>query len=544
MATTAQLDLPPGLRVLGPLAPRFDMVLTHDALAFVADLHREFEARRQDVLTARRRRQAEWDAGALPGFLHATRRIRDDDSWRIAAIPDRLLDRRVEITGPVDRKMMINALNSGARVFMADFEDSNSPTWHNNVQGQVNLRDHARGALRFRDPTSGKEYAVGDDPATLVTRVRGWHLDEAHVVVDSQRMSASLFDFGLHFFHNHAALARVGLGPWYYLPKMEHHLEARLWNDVFLWAQDALGVAPQTIKVTCLIETFPAVFQMDEILYELRDHVAGLNAGRWDYIFSCIKTMRNHKDKVLPDRGQVTMSVPFMRAYTELLVATCHKRGAFAMGGMSAFIPNRRDEAVTANALKQVRADKQREAADGCDGTWVAHPDLVPVATEIFDAALGARTNQLDKQRPDVQANEATLRDFSVPGGQVTDAGLRLNVDVALQYVEAWLRGTGAVAIHDLMEDAATAEISRSQIWQWLHTGTNTTDGALVTRRRVRQIIDDVRDGLVQARGDAEHRFGEAAELLATVALADEAPEFLTLPAYEILIKDTRRDSK
>jgi malate synthase len=495
--------------VLGPVEGRATEVLTPEALAFVAALQRRFNAERERLLAARQERQQRLDAGERPDFLEETREIRESD-WRVAPVPLELQDRRVEITGPVDRKMVINALNSGARVFMADFEDANSPTWANNVEGQVNLRDANAGTISL--DTGEKRYELGESPAVLLVRPRGWHLQERHVHVDGAPVSASLFDFGLYVFNNRAK-------PWFYIPKLESHLEARLWNEVFDVAEDELGLARGSIKVTVLIETVLAAFEMDEILYELREHVVGLNAGRWDYLFSLIKRLRS-LDVVLPDRGQLTMTTPFMRAYTELLVKTCHRRGAHAMGGMAAFIPSRRDAEVNERALAKVREDKVREAGDGFDGTWVAHPDLVPVATEVFDGVLGERPNQVERQRDDVSVSAADLIDLRIDGGAVTEEGLRQNVSVGIRYIESWLRGVGAAAIDNLMEDAATAEISRSQVWQWVHAGEFTPDD-------VRRVIDE--------QGFEGGRFDEAREIFERVALSDDFVEFLTLPAYEYI---------
>jgi malate synthase len=494
----------------GPVDGRAAEILTPEALAFVAALQREFGAERLRLLAARAERQAELDAGALPDFLPETREVRESE-WLVASAPPELQDRRVEITGPVDRKMVINALNSGARVFMADFEDANSPTWQNNVDGHVNLRDANEGTISI--DTGEKRYELGDDPAVLVVRPRGWHLPEKHVRVDGEPVSASLFDFGLYVFHNRER-------PWFYIAKLESHREARLWNQVFDFAEEELGLPLGSIKATVLIETVLAAFEMEEILYELREHIVGLNAGRWDYLFSLIKKFRTRPDFVLPDRAQLTMTTPFMRAYTELLVKTCHRRGAHAMGGMAAFIPSRRDPEVNETALAKVREDKVREADDGFDGTWVAHPDLVPVATEVFDGVLGDAPNQLDRQRDDVDVGAANLLDLRVAGGEITDEGLRTNVSVGIRYLESWLRGVGAAAIDNLMEDAATAEISRSQIWQWVQHGK-------VTNERVREVAD--------AEGFEGGRFVEAREVFERVALADEFVEFLTLPAYDYI---------
>src|SRR6266576_2357951 len=453
-------------------------ILTPDALAFVADLQRRFSHERISLLEARHERQKELDAGVLPDFLPGTADVRSGD-WRVAPAPADLDDRRVEITGPAEPKMMINALNSGARVFMADLEDSLSPTWANVVGGQAALRSAVSGELTFDSP-EGKAYRLNDRLATLVVRPRGWHLVERHVLVDGAPMSASLFDFGLYLFHNGAELLRRGTGPYFYLPKLEGRAEARLWNDVFVHAQEALGIPRGSIRATVLIETILAAFEMDEILHELREHAAGLNAGRWDYLFSCIKKFRTGDGPVLPERAQLTMTQPFMRGYTDLLVRTCHRRGAHAIGGMAAFIPSRRDEAVNATAMTRVRDDKERESSDGFDGTWVAHPELVPLATEIFDAVLGAAPHQKDRLREDVAVSAEQLRDLRVAGGTVTEAGVRLNISVALQYLDAWLAGNGAAAINNLMEDAATAEISRSQLWQWRTMGTRLDDGRSV----------------------------------------------------------------
>jgi malate synthase len=506
-----------GVELRAPVEGRAAEMLTSEALAFVAALQREFGAERGRLLAARVMRQAELDAGALPDFRAETREVREGD-WQVASAPADLQDRRVEITGPVDRKMVINALNSGARVFMADFEDANSPTWENNVEGHVNLVDAVRRTIELE--SNGKRYELADDPAVLVVRPRGWHLPEKHLFVDGEPVSGSLFDFGLYVFHNGAELLERGTGPYFYLAKLENHLEAGLWNRVFDFAEHELELPRGSIKATVLIETVLAAFEMDEILYELREHIVGLNAGRWDYLFSLIKKFRTRPDFVLPDRAQLTMTTPFMRAYTELLVKTCHRRGAHAMGGMAAFIPSRRDHEVNETALAKVREDKVREAGDGFDGTWVAHPDLVSVATEEFDKVLGDAPNQLDRQRDDVDVGASDLLDLSVAGGEITDDGLRTNVSVGIRYLESWLRGVGAAAIDNLMEDAATAEISRSQIWQWVQHGK-------VTPERVREVLDEeLPDG---------GRFTEARELFERVALADEFVEFLTLPAYEYI---------
>ncbi len=524
------------VEILGAEVERSAEVLTEEALEFVAELHRRFDGRRRELLAARRDRQARIDAGDMPGFLTATAEVRSAD-WQVAPAPADLQDRRVEITGPVERKMMINALNSGARVFMADFEDSASPTWANMVGGQVNLMDAVRHTIEF-DAPDGREYRLNDVTATLLVRPRGWHLVEKHVLIDGTPMSGSLFDFGLYFFHNAAELLARGSGPYFYLPKLESHLEARLWNDVFIAAQDLLGIAQGTIRATVLIETILAAFEMEEILYELREHSAGLNAGRWDYQFSLIKKFRNRADMLLPDRAQVTMTVPFMKAYTELLIKTCHKRGAHAMGGMAAFIPSRRDEEINRRAFAKVREDKELESRNGHDGTWVAHPDLVPLATEVFDEVLGDRPNQLHKQRDDVEASAAALLDVSVAGGTITDAGVRMNVDVAIQYLASWLRGNGAAGIYNLMEDAATAEISRSQLWQWLHNDVTTVEGTPVTAETIHEIAVKELARMRREFGDDNYengRFEEARKLLEEVAISSDFPEFLTLPAYELI---------
>ena len=511
-------------------------VLSDEALAFVAGLQRQFGAHRRRLLRARAERQVHLDSGEWPEFNQSTRCIRAS-AWKVNDVPKDLLDRRVEITGPTDRKMMINALNSGAKVFMADFEDSLSPSWENIVNGQRNLADAVRGTISYEAP-DGRRYTLNDVTATLCVRPRGWHLTEKHVLVDGEPISASLFDFGLAFFHNARELLDKGSGPYYYLPKLEDHLEARLWNKVFLAAQEALGLSPGTIKATVLIETVLAAFEMDEILYELREHAAGLNAGRWDYIFSMIKKFRVHPQFVLPDRAQVTMTVPFMRAYTELLVSTCHRRGAHAIGGMAAFIPNRRDPEVTTNALAKVREDKLRESRDGFDGTWVAHPDLVPVAMEVFNHALGGNPNQLQRLRDDVKVEGRDLLHVPDPGEGVTEQGLRNNVSVGIRYLESWLGGVGAAAINNLMEDAATAEISRAQIWQWVYHGTTLADGRRVTAALVRQILDEELAALAAALGEtafAAGRYVEARRIFEHVALEEPLHDFLTIPAYDYL---------
>jgi malate synthase len=495
-------------------------VLTSEAVSFLTDLQREFGPRRDELLARRTERARRLAGGELPDFLPETQGVRSGD-WSVEPVPPELQDRRVEITGPVDRKMVINALNSGAKMFMADFEDANSPTWENCLEGQVNLTDALERTISLDQ--GEKRYRLNDEVATLLVRPRGWHLEERHFVVDGSPMSASLFDFGLYFLRNHDRGGRF-----FYLPKLESHLEARLWNDVFNWSQHGLGVPRGSIKATVLIETILAAFEMDEILYELREHSAGLNAGRWDYIFSVIKKLGHRPEFVMPDRGQVTMAVPFMRAYAELLVKTCHRRGAHAIGGMAAFIPSRRDPEVNAVALAKVNEDKEREAGQGFDGTWVAHPDLVTVARERFDAVLGERPNQVERQRDDVEADAAALLDVASTPGEITDEGLRNNVSVGIQYLAAWLNGSGAVAIFNLMEDAATSEISRSQVWQWLRHGR-------VTREQVERTIAEETAAL-----EGTPRLDEARVLFEQVALGEEFVEFLTLPAYEQLVADER----
>ena len=512
-----------GVVVTGPEVPGSERVLTDAAVAFVADLQRRFAPLRLDLLHRRQERQAALDAGEQLDFLAATREIREAD-WTVAPAPADFDDRRVEITGPAEPKMMINALNSGARVFMADLEDALSPTWANVVGGQAALMDAVRGTLAFDSP-EGKSYRLGERVAQLVVRPRGWHLVESHVMVDEVPISAALFDAGLYLFHNAAERVARGSGPYLYLPKLESHHEARLWNEVFLHAQAELGVPRGSIRATVLIETITAAFEMDEILYELREHAAGLNAGRWDYLFSVIKRLRGSPELASPDRSQLSMTVPFMRAYTELLVRTCHRRGAHAIGGMAAFIPNRRDPEVTERALAKVREDKERESRDGFDGTWVAHPDLVPLATEIFDGVLGAAPNQKTRMREDVSVSAAELLDLTVQGGSVTEAGIRANIRVALAYLDAWLAGTGAAAIDNLMEDAATAEIARSQLWLWLTRG-------LLSIEQYAALRDEE---LARLGGVGERRLKDAWDVLDHLVLDDEFAEFLTLRAYPLL---------
>lgn len=524
----------PSIRIRGAIGARYDEILTPDAVAFLTALHHRFAGRRHDRLADRMRRRFEIGNGHDPRFRDDTAHIRDDEQWRVAGAGPGLEDRRVEITGPTDPKMTINALNSGAKVWLADQEDATSPTWKNVIEGQLSLRDAIRGELRFTNE-HGKTYEVtAERTPTIVMRPRGWHLPEQHLEYTDRvgrvmPASGSLVDFGLYFFHNATRLIANGRGPYFYLAKIESSEEAKLWDDVFSFSEQYIGIAHGTIRATVLIETLPAAFEMDEILFELRDHCAGLNAGRWDYIFSIIKNYRGRGARfVLPDRSEVTMTVPFMRAYTELLVQTCHKRGAFAIGGMSAFIPNRRDPEVTAQAFEKVAADKKREAGDGFDGTWVAHPDLIPVAMAEFDAVLGDEPNQVGRLRDDVRVTASDLLDVHI-GRPVTAAGVQANVSVAIRYLEAWLRGLGAVAIDNLMEDAATAEISRSQVWQWIHQDRRTEDGTPITREYVEQLIDTVLGGADRHDGD---RFDDAADIFRDVALRAEFPTFLTLTAY------------
>jgi malate synthase len=521
-------------QIRAPAGEGFADTLTPDALDFLARLHREVEPVRTKLLEKRAEVSERLRHGGTLEFLSDTAGVRKAD-WRVADVPDDLRVRKVEITGPTDRKMVINALNSGASVYMADFEDANTPTWRNMVEGQRNLIDAVERRISFTNP-DGREYKLSPEIATLVVRPRGWHLVERHLTVDEAPISGAVFDFGLYVFHNARRLLERGSGPYFYLPKMESHREARLWNDIFDWTEKELDLGHGTIKATVLVEVLPLAFEMEETLYELRDHSAGLNAGRWDYMFSIIKKLGDRKEFILPDRAQVTMTVPFMRAYTELLVRTCHKRGAFALGGMAAFIPNRRDPAVTETALAKVRDDKKREATDGFDGTWVAHPDLVETAMSEFDRALGTRPNQLERQRPEVAVSASQLLDIRVPDGTITNAGLRTNVSVGIQYIASWLRGTGAAAINNLMEDAATAEISRSQVWQWVHHGVSLKEGPRVTAELVRDVEREELAKIKKAVGDdffAKGRYDEAREIFEVVALSEEFKEFLTIPAYE-----------
>ena len=524
-----------GVAIKGKAAPRYPEILSPGALAFLAELHRRFDPRRRELLAARAERQRRFDAGELPDFLPETRKIREGN-WKVGPIPKDLLDRRVEITGPVDRKMIVNALNCGATHFMADFEDANSPTWANNIEGQLNLKDRWDGKIAFTDDASGKRYDISANPAVLIVRPRGWHLLEEHLTVDGEPISGALFDFGLYFFHNAKNLLSKGTGPYFYLPKLESHHEARLWNDVFLYAQNKLNIPRGTIKVTVLIETLPAAFEMDEILYELREHAAGLNAGRWDYIFSFIKKFAKRSEYVLPDRGQVVMGKAFLGAYALLLIRTCHRRRAFAMGGMAAQIPIKGDPAANEAAFAKVRADKEREVRDGHDGTWVAHPDLVPVAKEVFDRMM-PQPNQLDRLRDDVHVTRDDL--LKIHEGTKTEDGFRLNIRVGVQYIESWLRGRGAVPIYNLMEDAATAEISRAQIWQWLRYGAVLENGVKVTPEFFARALDEEMKrvkGEIGAAAFAEGRFPEAIALFRKLSLAPEFEDFLTIPAYKLIV--------
>jgi malate synthase len=525
---------PASVSVTGAMEPGYEDILSAEALAFLGELHRRFDGKRRELLAARDERQRRYDAGELPDFLAETASIREGD-WKVAPIPPDLLDRRVEITGPVDRKMIVNALNSGATDYMADFEDANSPTWANNIEGQVNLRDLWRGAIAFTDPVNGKHYDVQDNPAVLIVRPRGWHLVEEHLKVDGASISGALFDFGLYFFHNAKAQIAKGTGPYFYLPKLESHQEAALWNDVFVFAQEELGIPVGTIKATVLIETLPAAFEMDEILWELREHIAGLNAGRWDYIFSFIKKFARSSDYMLPDRGQVVMGQAFLGAYAALLVKTCHRRRAFAMGGMAAQIPIKNDPAANDAAFAKVKADKEREVREGHDGTWVAHPDLVPVAKEVFDRMM-PQPNQLGNLRQDVHVTRDDL--LQIHRGTKTEAGFRLNIRVGVQYIEAWLRGRGAVPIYNLMEDAATAEISRAQIWQWLKYGAALENGIKVTpeffERALAEEMDRVKEE-IGAEAYAGGRFPEAIDLFRKISLGASFADFLTIPAYRLI---------
>ncbi len=531
---TNQAGFPEGIEIKGPITPEFAEILTPEAMSFVATLVRTFSDRREELLRRRVQRQAEIDTGKLPDFLPETEHIRNS-TWTIAPIPHDLQDRRVEITGPVERKMIINALNSGAKVFMADFEDSLSPTWDGTIQGQINLRDAVNRTISYTAP-EGKQYALQQQTATLLVRPRGWHLPEKHIFIDGKQVSGGLFDFGLYFFQNVKALLEHGTGPYFYLPKLESHLEARLWNDTFVLAQQELGIPQGTIKATVLIETILAAFEMDEILYELREHSSGLNCGRWDYIFSAIKKFRNIPNFILPDRAQVTMTTHFMRSYSLLAIKTCHRRNAHAIGGMAAQIPIKNDPRANEEAMARVRADKIREATDGHDGTWVAHPGLVAVAMEEFDEAMPG-PNQIDRKREDVHVTAADL--LAIPDGTITEGGLRTNINVSLQYMESWFRGSGCVPINNLMEDAATVEISRSQIWQWIHHPKGIlSDGRKVTIELFHQLAAEELEKIKKMVGEqqyASREFDKAAELLDKIITSEQFVEFLTLPAYGYL---------
>ncbi|MDF0726945.1 malate synthase A [Cytobacillus sp. S13-E01] len=523
-----------GIQVKGRMTEQFEEILTPGALAFIERLETKFGTRRKQLLEQRQQRQEEINQGKLPDFLAETEHIRNG-KWTVAPLPKDLLDRRVEITGPVDRKMIINALNSGAKVFMADFEDANSPTWENVIEGQINLRDAVNRSISFENP-NGKKYRLNKETATLKIRPRGWHLEEKHIELDGRRISASLVDFGLYFYHNAKNLLTNGSGPYFYLPKMESHKEAKLWNDVFVFAQNEIGIPQGSIKATVLIETILATFEVDEILYELCEHSAGLNCGRWDYIFSYLKRFRNFEDVILPDRLQVTMTVPFMSTYSQLVIKTCHKRNVHAIGGMAAQIPVKNDEKANEEAFAKVRADKEREAKNGHDGTWVAHPGLVPIAQEIFDAYM-PQENQINRKREDVNVTASDL--LSVPAGKVTEGGVRTNINVGIQYIESWLRGKGAAPIHNLMEDAATAEISRAQLWQWIrHPKGELDDGRKVTFELVQQLQEEELEKIkfeVGSEAFENGRFKEATELFEQLIINDDFDEFLTLKGYEIL---------
>jgi len=526
-----------GVRIDGPHHPGQDQVLTPEAVEFLADLHRRFNSRRLELLAARAERQKRTDAGERPDFLPETKHIRESE-WTVAPIPADLQDRRIEITGPAERKMIINALNSGSSVFMADFEDSITPTWMNMIDGQINLSDAVRRTISFTDPTSGKSYKLNEKTAVLLVRPRGWHLDEAHVEVDGQPMAGGIFDFGLFFFRNAKAQIDAGTGPYFYLPKMESHLEARLWNDIFTYSQKKLGIPHGTIRATVLIETIFAAFEMDEILYELREHSGGLNAGRWDYIFSFIKKFSKDPKAILPDRGQVTMTTHFMRHYAKLLIQQCHRRNIHAMGGMSAFIPVKSDPEVNEKAMAQVRADKEREATDGHDGTWVAHPGLVGIAKEVFDRLM-PQPNQIDKKHPEYQVNAADL--LQVPAGDITEAGLTQNIAVGLGYLESWIRGIGCVPLFNLMEDAATAEISRAQLWQWIRHGAHLKDGRKIDIK----LCDSILNGELQkAKGSVTPKhfaaYQKAAKLMRELYASPDFIEFLTIPAYGLILQTER----
>jgi malate synthase len=524
-----------GIHVFAPTHPDQDRVLTPEVTPFLVELHRRFNARRVELLASRIERQRRLDAGEKPDFLRDTQKIREAD-WTVAPIPADLQDRRVEITGPVERKMIINALNSGAKVFMADFEDSNTPTWSNQIEGQLNLQDAVRRSITYVDPATGKKYQLNERTAVLLVRPRGWHLEERHVLIDGAPMSGSLFDFGLYIFHNAKHLLSSGSGPYFYLPKMESHLEARLWNDVFIFAQDYVGIPQGSIRATVLIETILATFEMDEILYELRNHSAGLNCGRWDYIFSYIKKFSNDPNAILPDRAQVTMTTHFLRSYSKLLIRTCHRRNIHAMGGMAAFIPIKSDPVANEKAIAQVRADKEREASDGHDGTWVAHPGLVPVAMEIFNRLMPG-PNQIDKKLADFHATAADL--LEVPKGEITEAGVRQNIAVGLGYQEAWLRGIGCVPLFNLMEDAATAEISRAQLWQWIHHGAHLKDGRKIDYALCDAMIQEELEKAKQIGDPARMAaYEKSAQLMRDMIHSPQFVEFLTIPAYGRLLQE------
>jgi len=535
MTNTTASSLPAGMEISGEITPAFAEILTPDALAFVAKLQRTFGPRREEALARRKARQAEFDAGKLPDFLPETRHVREGD-WTCAPIPRDIQDRRVEITGPTDRKMVINALNSGAKVFMADFEDANTPSWRNMIDGQINLRDAIRRTITFQNP-DGKSYKLNETVAVIMPRPRGWHLLEKHIRVDGQPMSGGLLDFGLYFFHNAKELLARGSGPYFYLPKMESHLEARIWNEAFTLAEKELGVPHGTVRATVLIETIPAAFEMDEILYELREHSAGLNCGRWDYIFSCIKKFCHKQDFLLADRAYITMTTHFMRSYSLLCIKTCHRRNIFAMGGMAAQIPVKNNPAANEEAFAKVRADKEREATDGHDGTWIAHPGMVQIALDAFNKLMPT-PNQIDTKRDDVNVTAKDLLDFG-PSEPITEQGLRINVSVGVQYLEAWLRGNGAVPIFNLMEDAATAEISRAQVWQWIrHPRGVLQDGRKVTKELFRQTLAEELEKVKAGVGEERYgkmKFKEASELFDKITTDEEFVEFLTLPGYERL---------
>lgn len=531
---SAMVDMPLGIKVDGRIDPSYQDILTQEAMDFLVALHEHFNTRRKYLLEKRVAKQAEYDAGVLPGFLSDTKQIRESD-WEIAPIPEEIMDRRVEITGPVDRKMVINALNSGAKVFMADFEDSNSPLWSNTIEGQINLKDAIRKEIKFTNPKNGKEYKLNEETAVLFVRPRGWHLDEKHIKIHEQPASASLVDFGLYFFHNVHELLRRGSRPYFYLPKLESHLEAKLWNDIFVFAQNYLGVQTGTIKATVLIETLPASFELHEMLYQLKDHSAGLNCGRWDYIFSYIKIFRNNLHKCVPNRDQVTMTVPFMEAYSNLVIQTCHRRGAHAMGGMAAQIPIKNDEKAHSAAMEKVRQDKLREVMNGHDGTWVAHPALVAVAMEVFDKHMPT-PNQISNRRHDVSVSAKDL--IQTPTGTITIEGIRTNINVGMLYLESWLRGNGAAALYHLMEDAATAEISRSQLWQWIHHECYTVNGTQVTEALYDQLKKEELLQIKDLLGEEAYengRFKEAMELFDKLVKSPKLEEFLTIPAYHLI---------